>query len=125
MNYKTKAILEEAAKIHAEGFRVFIAKSGTHGAYTDQEGNRVTSFQYDLGGLRFFTNYITSSPRTTGTGWEALKGSYEDMNKEYPPHWAVKGASYKFTTLEQYLERYGPSSKLTEYTGEQQDEVEV
>lgn len=51
MSYKVEAVKELANKIKATGFRVFIAKSGTYGFYTDTAGSKVVYFQYDLGVL--------------------------------------------------------------------------
>jgi hypothetical protein len=113
-NYKTEAVAALAQEIKAAGFRVFIAASGTHGLYTDLAGSRVTSFQYDLAGFKFFGNYKTDQPRSTGTGWEVLRGTFADMLAEYPPQWAVRGANWKFTTLDQHLATYQPSSRYTE-----------
>ena len=68
-NYKTQAVADLAAEITAAGFRAFIAKSGTYGFYTDDNGSRVVSFQYDIEGITFSGNYKTESPRTTGKAW--------------------------------------------------------
>lgn len=113
-NYKTEAVLALAVDIKAAGYRVFIAERGTYGFYTDAAGSRVVSFQFDLGGFKFSGNYKTDMPRTTGTGWEILKGTYSDMFAEYPPSWAVRTAKWEYTTLEQHLKTYQSSSKYTE-----------
>lgn len=68
-DYKTEAIKQLAAEIKRAGFRVFIAERGTYGFYTDTDGTRVVSFQYDLCGMTFSGNYKTSNPRGTGSGW--------------------------------------------------------
>ena len=115
-NYKTEAVAALAQEIKAAGFRVFIAASGTYGFYTDAEGSRLTSFQYDLGGFKYFGNYKSDQPRSTGTGWEVLNGTFKDMFAEYPPQWAVRDASWRFTTLEDHLKVYQPSSRFTELT---------
>lgn len=113
-NYKTEATAQLAQEIKAAGFRVFLAESGTYGFYTNADGSRVTCFQYDLGGFRFSGNYKTDQPRMTGTGWEVLKGSFADMNAEYPPSWATRQSKWSFTTLEQHLATYQASSRYTE-----------
>jgi Fe-S cluster assembly iron-binding protein IscA len=115
MSYKVKAIKELAQEIKAAGFRVFIAKSGTHGFYTDAAGTKVVSFQFDLGGFKFTGNYKTSQPSRTGTGWQLQDGSFEDMFKQMPPNWAVgSGIDWKYTTLEQHLKTYQASSQYVE-----------
>lgn len=115
MSYKVEAVKELAKHIKASGFRVFIAKAGSYGFYTDAEGSKVVSFQYGLGGYSFSGNYKTDQPRSTGTGWQLQDGTYQDMFNECPT-WSLRGASWKYTTLEQYLATYHPSSVYTEYT---------
>lgn len=113
MSYKVEAVKELAKHIKASGFRVFIAKAGSYGFYTDAEGSKVVSFQYGLGGYSFTGNYKTDQPRSTGTGWQLQDGTYQDMFNEVPT-WSLRGASWKYTTLEQYLSTYHPSSQYTE-----------
>lgn len=117
MYYKEKAVKELAAEIKAAGFRVFIAKSGTHGFYTDGAGSRVVSFQFDLGGFMFTGNYKTDQPRSTGTGWVCSEGDFQNMFNQHAPQWAVHGANWKYTTLAQHLATYQASSQYTEYLG--------
>lgn len=121
-NYKTQATAELAQRIRAAGFRVFIAKSGTYGFYTDADGSRVVSFQFDLGGFKFSGNYKTSNPRSTGTGWGfgesadvSIKGLHSMFNS-YAPQWAVGSAEWRFTTLAEHLKTYQASSQYTEFT---------
>lgn len=114
MTYKIEMVKELASQIKQEGFRVFIAKSGTYGFYTDKAGSRVVSFQCDLGGIKFSGNYKTSNPRSTGTGWELSKGTFQDMFNQSAPSWAIKEATWKYTTLEQHLAVYQQSSNYTE-----------
>ena len=115
MSYKVEAVAQLAQEIKAAGFRVFIAKSGTHGFYTDAEGSKVVSFQFDLGGFKFTGNYKTSEPRSTGNGWQLEEnGDFKDMFNQYPPTWAVRQASWKFTTLAQHQATYQASSQYTE-----------
>lgn len=111
--YKVEAVKALAEQIKSQGFRVFIAKSGTYGFYTDSEGTRIVSFQYDLGGFRFTGNYKTSQPRSTGTGWQLRDGDFKQMFAEFPS-WSLRGASWKFTTLEQHLATYQASSQYKE-----------
>lgn len=114
MSYKVEAIKELAKNIKASGFRVFIAKAGSYGFYTDAEGSKVVSFQYGLGGYTFTGNYKTDQPRSTGTGWQLADGTYQQMFNECPT-WSLRGANWKYTTLEQYLATYHPSSQYTEF----------
>lgn len=117
-NYKTEATLQLAADIKKAGFRVFIAKSGSYGFFTDAEGTRVVSFQYDLGGFKFSGNYKSDNPRSTGNGWmmgTAEYGNYKIMFDSHAPRWAVRDAKWKHTTLAQHLAIYGASSAYVEY----------
>ena len=117
-DYKVEATKELAEKIKLAGFRVFIAKRGTHGFYTDDIGSRVVSFQYDLGGFSFTGQYKTDQPRSTGTGWQLVQNNrtFAEMFNERPT-WSLRGAQWKFTTLEQFLATYQASSVFTELTG--------
>ena len=114
MNYKQEAIAKLAQQIKLEGFRVFIAKSGTYGIFCNREGTRVTSFQCDLSGISYFGNYVTDQPRRTGTGWKARQGAFADINAEYPPPWATNDAKWSFKTLEQMQKDYAASSCYVE-----------
>jgi len=109
--YKTEATTQLAADIKAAGYRVFIAKRGTYGFYTDAEGSRVVSFQFDLGGFKFSGNYKS---KTCGTGWQLEDGSFEGMFNQNAPQWAVCGADVKYTTLDQHLATYQQSSQYVE-----------
>jgi len=120
MTYKTEAVAELAQTIKAAGFRVFIAKSGTYGFYTDEAGSRVVSFQFDLGGFKFSGNYKSDQPRQTGTGWgmgesvDVSASGLKSMFESNPPQWATRGAVCKLTTLAQHLATYQKSSVYTE-----------
>lgn len=120
MNYKIEATQQLAQEIKAAGFRVFIAKSGTYGFYTDETGSRVVSFQFDLGGFKFSGNYKTDQPRITGSGWGLGDGGsftaegFRSMFESNPPQWAVRQSNWKLTTLEQHLKTYQASSQYTE-----------
>lgn len=112
MTYKTEAVAQLAQEIKAAGFRVLIAKSGTYGFYTDEEGTKVVSFQYDLGGFKFTGNYKSKS---CGTGWMMEDGmTFDAMLKADAPNWATKGEAVQCTTLEQHLATYQTSSVYTE-----------
>lgn len=111
-SYKIEMVKELAEEIKAAGFRVFIAKSGTYGFYTDEEGSRVVSFQTDLGGMKFSGNYKSKS---CGTGWGLDDGMpFAVMIKANAPHWATNGQAVQITTLEQHLATYQKSSTYTE-----------
>lgn len=119
LTYQQEAIQELAAKLKKKGFRVFIAERGSYGFYTNEEGSKVVSFQYDLGGFSFSGNYKTSNPRRTGAGWQIVKDSYgcenfQSILDSVPPKWATRGATWKYTTLEQHLASYQKSSKYKE-----------
>lgn len=112
MPYKIEMVKELANEIKAAGFRVFIAKSGTYGFYTNEAGSRVVSFQADLGGIKFSGNYKSKS---CGTGWGLDDSmSFEAMIKAGAPHWATKGEAVQLVTLEQHLKIYQQSSMYTE-----------
>lgn len=113
-NYKAEATKELANAIKKAGFRVFLAERGTYGFYTDAEGSKVVSFEFDLGGFNFSGNYKSNQPRNTGTGWQLADGSFQDMFDQFPPSRAVGAADWKFTTLDQHLHTYQNSSKFGE-----------
>lgn len=117
MSYKVEAVKQLAQEIKATGFRVFLAKSGTYGFYTDAEGSKLVSFQFDLGGFKFTGNYKTDQPRQCGTGWQLQDGDFNQMFNEAPT-WSVRGASWKYSTLEQHLKTYQASSQYTEVGAE-------
>lgn len=114
--WEREAAKEVAEKAIALGFRAFISGSGTYGFYTD--GERVVSFQSDLGGVSLSGNYKTDAPKYTGNGWRIYGPGYDfDLTaaiKCNPPEWAVKHHKWKLTTLEQHLENYQASSKYEE-----------
>lgn len=117
MNWKQEYIAELAQEILSQGFRVFIAENGTHGFYTDEVGTRVISFQLNYLHPSFSGNYITDNPRSTGTGWQIKDGTvddYDDVFYEYPPAWAVGDAKWRYSTLQDHLDRYQQSSKYEE-----------
>lgn len=120
MKRERKIIDQLANEILSEGgYRVFVSGSGTYGFYTDNSGKRVVSFQVDYGTPVFSGNYRTNQPELTGKGWRMScpgeeVGFHEMINAEAPA-WATRGATVvKYTTLEQFLETYQPSSKFVE-----------
>lgn len=120
-DYKIEAVKQLAADIKKAGFRVFIAKSGTYGFFTDADGARVVSFQYDLAGFKFSGNYKSAQPKQCGTGW--AMGDYGSLSAEQfsnmfnssPPQWATGGHEYRLTTLAQHLATYQASSGYVEF----------
>jgi hypothetical protein len=118
LNYKKQAIQKLTIKILIKGYRVFIAKNGEYGFFTNDSGSRLVSFQCDLGGITFSGNYKTNNPRQTGTGWRIGGGNIDidQVFNAYPPRWALGCSSFKYTTLEQHLNFYGRSSGYTEYS---------
>lgn len=118
MNYKQQAIKELATAIKAQGFRVFIAKNGEYGFYTDQDGAKVISFQCNLGGFSCSGNYKTNQPQKTGTGWQITDDFTQDQARgafeQTPPRWAVGKAKWHYTTLDQHLDQYQKSSVYVE-----------
>lgn len=118
MSYKQEMVQELAKRIKSAGFRVFIAERGDYGFYTNEEGSRVISFGVDLGMTKFSGNYHTNNPKQTGTGWMMQHGGPEDYARLFDsaaPQWAHQGAKWDYTTLDQHLKTYGPSSKYAEF----------
>jgi len=116
-DYKKQAIYELVEEIKTVGFRVFIAKSATHGFFTNADGQRIVSFQYDLGSINYSGNYTTDQPRITGTGWRIAKVSKMSINEiftSFPPFWATGQSKWNYTTLAQYLATYQRSSQYYE-----------
>lgn len=130
-DYEKQAILLLAAKILKSGFRPFVSGSGTHGFFTDAGGSKLVSFQYDplyfpRFDIVFFGNYKTSKPLECGTGWRIEcqeRGDLRAMFHRPPPHWALKGATSRPTTLVEYLALFGDSSRFEEVTNGQQDNL--
>ena len=121
--HKRATVLDFAKAVKAQGLRVFIAKSGEHGFYTDDKGERVISFHYDalIGGIRVSGNYMALMPsdgQKIGTGWMMtdsadIKDTHKYLDAK-PPFWAVRAYVWKFTTLDSYLKTYGQSSGFSE-----------
>lgn len=120
-NYKTEAIKELAADIKRAGFRVFIAENGQYGFFTDAEGTRVVSFQYDLPGFKFSGNYKSVQAKQCGTGWvmgeygSLSAGQLSNLFNSNPPRWATGGFECRLTTLAQHLATYQASSRYVEF----------
>ena len=109
-----KAVQEWLPFMMKRHARVYLAKSGTYGFFTNEAGDRVVSFQYDVRGLTLSGNYIPDQGSTTGTGWQitemASPGDVIDAITISPPRWAVGNSNWRYTTEQEYLDRYQKSS---------------
>lgn len=117
-DYQKETVLEFAQKATKQGVRVFIAEKGTYGFITNQNGDRIVSFGFDLCCLVFSGNYKTNNPKQTGKGWRIEHVdllNIPNLLKEYPPYWSVGDSKWEFTTLDQHLKMYQNSSKYKEY----------
>src|SRR5690606_16005518 len=101
-DYKKAIIKEFTDAALNEGFEVWLAKSETHGFYTDETGRRVVSFHCGLGSqVEFSGNYAAS--RESGTGWRMEPMSEYTREKmtiwlyANAPHW-TRNKNPKYTT---------------------------
>lgn len=116
--YARQATQGFAERITALGFPVYVAKSGTHGFFTDPEGRRVVSFQFEFD-ESLSGNYGPPS-KYAGTGWKMATSpnslrTADDVTAaltEEPPRFCPKGENgwQWFTTRDQHLKVYGQSS---------------
>lgn len=118
-----QAAKEFAQRITALGFHVFLAERGNYGFITDSTETRVLTFSFtdgsSLGGC-----YGPPS-RESGTGWRMNALPYmlrtaEDVEKAlyaHPPAFCGNGWKH-FTTVKQYLDMYGSSSRFQEVTAQ-------
>ena len=119
-NWKKEAIIDKAQELTLKGFRVFIAESGEYGFFTDKDGLKVVSFQFDYSALVWGGNYkakTASIGRQIGSGWrisDDYNANPSHLLSACAPHWAASHSQYTFTTLEQYLSSYS-GSRYTEY----------
>lgn len=116
MNYKQVEIKEIAETLTALGFSVYVAESGTHGIYTDSTGQRVVSFQWDLGGVKFSGNYLPAQKCGTGWGMETrglplTQESATFMLNATAPSW-TGNTNPVYTTAAEHLAFY-TASKYT------------
>lgn len=120
MGYATERATDFAQHIKALGFRVFMAERGHYGFFTNADGSRVVSFEFDGLEEKLSGNYGPPS-RESGTGWrlELVPRDLKTANDveraltEYPPPFCGKGWK-NFTSLETHLGMYGSSSKYKE-----------
>lgn len=121
---KKQLVSEVAAALSSYGYKVYLAKSGEYGFYTD--GKTVVSFGGSWNfSLDFSGNYGAESSeaaRSVGTGWGIAKDmgvpSQEQTDafiSALPPRWATKGLTVLLTTPEQHLKTYGTSSGYVEF----------
>ena len=119
-DYHKEIVREFTAACLKEGFDVYLAKSETHGFYTDETGERAVSFQVALsGGIDLSGNYAAS--RESGTGWRLLDiPNYSKQNLKAwlytrAPGWANKNP--KYTGRDAQLKMYGKSSGYMKLEG--------
>lgn len=116
IEYERATIAALAQEIKAAGFRAFIAKDGTYGFYTNEDGSRVVSFGLDFGCPKFSGNHVSDNPKSCGTGWRMeSQGTFADMLAATTPHWALPhGATCRPKTLAEYQRDYQSSSQFVE-----------
>lgn len=106
MSYTKRKIKEtkaHAENIKAQGFRVFIAASGTHGCFTPPDGVGVITFQNSLGGFAYGFNYFEGS-RTSGTSYRLDASlTLREMLDATPPRWAQAAPDWKPQTIANHL----------------------
>ncbi len=121
----TDAATNFAHFIKGLGFRVFLAERKDYGFITDADGGRVLSFSFNDWSLS--GNYGPPS-RASGTGWrmDGTPGALRtaaDVKKALnamPPPFCQRADGDKrdgwryLTTVDQYLQMYGSSSKFKE-----------
>ena len=120
MAYQCELIKKVSQAIKDKGFRVFVSESGTHGFYSDSEGKRVVSFNWNTGGISFNGNYQSN---TCGTSWRLsydkinitsfLTSDLTNMLYELAPSWAISSTKVSYTSVDQFLTIYN-SSKYQE-----------
>ena len=111
---------EFADHAKAMGFTVYLAKTGTYGFLTDNDGMRVLCFDCDhMRGTKLSGNYQPS--KNHGTGWQIAESVHLPRKDELQaylytpvPNWITRPVQ-PFTTVEQHLDRYGRSSGYTKH----------
>lgn len=108
------------------GFSVYLSHNKHYGYYTDPEGKRVVSFQTSYGFFQLSGNYVTGSPKISGTGWvifDELYGSDEEIKEKIqrawdcsPPSYVLKriGSDWRYATQQDHIDRYQQSSRYEE-----------
>lgn len=122
LEWKKQAILDLTNTIKNNGFRVFIAKSGEYGFYTNKEGSSVVSFQIDYFSVIFSGNHrVLRDGHIVGAGWRFDKQpsvldyeSLQGMIDARTPSWVDTLNRTIPKTLASHLEDYQCSSKFVE-----------
>lgn len=112
-------IKETAEQTTKQGYRFFIAESGTYGFITD--GQKVVSVGIEYFAPTFSGNYVTDNPRQCGQGWRLeYSGAFNcaELLAQNAPRWATQGAKWRYKTLTEYLAQYQASSRFLEYEGD-------
>ena len=108
-----KAEIDELVPlIKAQGFRVWVAKSGTYGFYTNKEETRVVYFQAGLSGYEMSGCYRSTC---SGSGWRLgilIDTTFETLQaylNATPPSWATRfePRPVHLLTLAEYLNSRG------------------
>lgn len=115
MSYLATETVSFAERLKALGFVVYLAKRKDYGFFTDEKGERVITFGFRDGG-NLGGNYGPPS-RESGTGWRLdnvpsdIRTAADARRILYSsaPPWCGKGWK-NYTTAEQHLKTYGPSS---------------
>lgn len=112
-----------AERITHIGFTVYLAESGFYGFITDNTENRVLSFSFN-DGTSLSGNYGPPSTQS-GTGWRMDIQPHELISAEQvtkalyasPPDFTRRGGiGWRYlSTVKQYLDAYGSSSKFTKF----------
>jgi hypothetical protein len=113
---KKTAILNLAKRIKSFGLRVYLAKSGTYGFFTD--GQRVISFQTDYFSIVYSGNYKS---KASGSGWRIETETGENISGQEArlflrlnaPSWTGY-TDGRYTTPSEHLERFQATSGYSE-----------
>jgi hypothetical protein len=119
MNTNQLRIVEIADAIKAKGYRVFIAKEGTYGFYTDKDGLKIVRFGLDwMSEINVYGTYKTNV-KANGSGWLISEvfdnDKIDDYIRAFAPTWAVGYSKVHYTTLSEFLKLYDYSSRYHEH----------
>lgn len=119
MNRYRQEAEDFAQRMIGLGFTAYIAESGEYGFITDDTESRVLSF--NVRGYRELSNNYGPPSRESGTGWLLPMNTYDlktaiDVTEALyampPPSQCGSGWKY-LTSVKQYLDAYGASSRFT------------